>query len=62
MKRPMKELSESELNHVQEQLDWIRRIVRECADERMPQGPCKYCMGLYKLAMNQALESGLWDI
>jgi hypothetical protein len=63
MKRPSKkEYTESELHHIQEQLDWIRSVVRHCADDRMPQGPCEYCLGLYRLAMNQAIEAGLWDL
>ena len=61
MIRPKKELSESEIQHIRAQLDWVRSVVRHCADERMPQGPCKYCLGLYQLAMNQAIDAGVWD-
>ena len=62
MKRPTKELSQSEISHIEEQLDWIRSVVRNCSDERMPQGPCSYCLGLYRLAINQAIDAGVWDL
>ena len=61
MKRPGKELTQSEREHIRAQLDWIRSVVRHCSDERMPQGPCEYCLGLYRLAINQALDAGVWD-
>jgi len=56
-----KEYTESELNHIRKQLDWVRSIVRHCSEERMPQGACSYCVGLLRLAMNQALDAGVWD-
>lgn len=61
MKEEKKELSESELNHIHEQLDWVRSIVRNCSNERMPQGACPFCLELYRLAINQALDAGVWD-
>jgi hypothetical protein len=62
MKRPeKKELTESEKNHIQEQLDLVRSVVRNCSEERMPQGPCSYCLALYKTAMNQAIDKGVWE-
>ena len=61
MMRPKKELSKSEIEHIRAQLDWVRSVVRHCANERMPQGPCEYCLGIYKLANNQAIDAGVWD-
>lgn len=56
-----KELTEQEINHIQMQLDHTRRMVRTCSDERMPQGPCKYCLEVYRAAINQAINRGLYE-
>ena len=61
MKRPEKELRKSERIHIENQLDAIRHIVRTCSEERMPQGPCKYCLELYRAAMNQAIDHGVYE-
>lgn len=55
------ELKESEKIHVQAQLDMIRRTVRSCSEDRMPQGPCKYCLDLYRAAINQAIDLGVYE-
>ena len=56
-----KQLTELEAEHIQTQLDWVRSIVRNCSEERMPQGACKYCMELYRTAVNQAIDRGLYE-
>jgi hypothetical protein len=61
MKRPGKELTQSELDHIQMQLDTVRHIVRHCADERMPQGPCRFCLELYRTTINNAIDLGLYE-
>ena len=62
MKRPgRKELKQSEKAHIEFQLDAIRRMVRECSDYRMPQGPCEYCLEIYRAAMNQAIDCGVYE-
>ena len=62
MRRPeSKELRESEKMHIEKQLDSIKRIVRECSDERMPQGPCKYCLELYRAAINKGIDVGVYE-
>jgi hypothetical protein len=62
MKRPgRKELKQSEKAHIEFQLDAIRRMVRECSDYRMPQGCCEYCLEIYRAAINQALDCGVYE-
>jgi hypothetical protein len=62
MKRPgRKELKQGEKGHIEFQLDAIRRMVRECSDDRFPDGPCQYCLEIYRTAINQALDSGVYD-
>lgn len=61
MIRPGKELTESEKSHVEEQLQYARSLVRHCSDERMPQGPCRFCLAIYRAAMNAAIDVGIWD-
>lgn len=61
MKRPQKELTQRELDHIQIQLDTVRHIVRHCAEERMPQGPCRFCLELYRTTINQAIDLGVYE-
>jgi hypothetical protein len=62
MNRPgNKEISKSERMHIEAQLDFVRHLVRHCAEERMPQGPCKYCLEIYRKAMNQAIDQGVYE-
>lgn len=59
--KKVKEYTESEKNHIRNQLDWVRSIVRNCSKERMPQGACSYCLEIYRVATNKALDAGVWD-
>ena len=61
MKRPGKELTQSEVFHIKDQLDTVRHIVRHCANERMPQGPCRFCLELYRTTINQAIDLGVYE-
>ena len=56
-----KKYKESEKEHISNQLDCIRQIVRYCSEDRMPQGPCDYCLALYREALNKAIDSGVWQ-
>ena len=55
------ELKDSQRIHIENQLDAVRAIVRHCSDERMPQGPCRYCLELYRSAINQAIDLGVYE-
>ena len=62
MIRPQKtELKNSERIHIENQLDAVRAMVRHCADERMPQGPCRWCLEIYRAAINQAIDLGVYE-
>ena len=61
MNRPGRELKDFEKSHIHEQMDHARRLVRSCADDRMPQGPCRFCLEIYRAAMNKAIDLGFWD-
>lgn len=61
MNRPGKELKPSQKAHIENQLDAVRAMVRYCSEERMPQGPCKYCLELYRAAINQAIDLGVFE-
>lgn len=61
MNRPKKELTPRQKEHIEGQLDAIRAMVRQCADERLPQGPCRYCLEIYRAAINQAIDEGVYE-
>lgn len=56
-----KKYTETEKEHISTQLDCIREIVRHCSENRMPQGACDYCLALYRVALNKAIDSGVWE-
>jgi hypothetical protein len=56
-----KEYSESEKKHIEWTLDDVRVMVRNCSKERMPQGPCDFCRSIYLVAINKAIEAGVYD-
>jgi hypothetical protein len=56
-----KKYTQSEIIHIENTLDSIRSIIRLCSEERMPQGPCTYCLELYRSAMNQAIDAGVYE-
>ena len=56
-----RELTESERRHIEYQLDDVRIMVRNCSKERMPQGACKYCLEIYRAAINKAIDLGVYD-
>ena len=56
-----KEYTDSEKKHVEWQLDEVRCMVRNCAEERMPQGPCEFCKAIYTKAINLAIDAGVYD-
>ena len=56
-----KEFSESERKHIEWQLDEVRCMVRNCSEERMPQGPCEFCKEIYLKAVNMAITAGVYD-
>ena len=56
-----KKYTQSEITHIENTVDSIRAIIRLCSEERMPQGPCKYCLELYRSAMNQAIDAGVYE-
>jgi hypothetical protein len=61
LNRPTKELKDFEKMHIHYQIDNVRRLVRRCAEERMPQGPCKFCLEIYRAAINKAIDLGFWE-
>lgn len=61
MNRPKKELTPSQKEHIESQLDAVRAMVRQCSEERMPQGPCRYCLEIYRASMNQAIDLGVYE-
>tara|TARA_B110000444_G_scaffold260592_1_gene308189 strand:+ start:2539 stop:2724 length:186 start_codon:yes stop_codon:yes gene_type:complete len=56
-----KKYTETERNHISDQLDCIRQIVRHCSEDRMPEGACDFCLALYKTALNNAIDAGVWE-
>ena len=56
-----KQYTESEKKHIEWQLDEIRCMVRNCSEERMPQGPCEFCKEIYLKAVNEAIKAGVYD-
>jgi len=58
----MNEKTDREKQHLAEQLDHVRRMVRKCSEERMPQGACAFCLQVYRVALNAALDEGVFDI
>lgn len=61
MRRPKEELKPSKKAHIENQLDAVRFMVRACSEDRMPQGPCSYCLEIYRAAINKAIDLGVYE-
>ena len=61
MRRPKEELTPSKKSHIEDQLNAVRYMVRQCSEDRMPQGPCSYCLEIYRTAINKAIDLGVYD-
>ena len=56
-----KKYTPGEKRHIENTLDGVRAIVRLCSEERMPRGPCTYCLELYRSAINKAIDAGVYE-
>lgn len=55
------ELKDAEKAHIEKKIDEVRRMVRDCSEERMPQGACRFCLEVYRATINQAIDLGLYE-
>lgn len=54
------EVKESERVHIEKKIDEVRRMVRVCSEERMPQGACRFCLEIYRATINAAIDLGIY--
>ena len=54
------ELKESEISHIEKKIDHVRRMVRQCSEEGMPQGACRFCLEIYRATINEAIDLGIY--